>query len=268
MGFSFFGVAHWGQIEVRGRQVAERLGGKFNPIEGFEDDICIFVGSRPRIERPLRTFLDPGEKRLQLHYIAHYKEIRVISWSNAQFARLKYLYPNRPIYLIPQHHCNFEHEQRPDRPIVKVGVVGPHTSVYHPLEDLRARLENVGLQFHLTATPRNQREAANAYKELDIQLVFRNILPGLEYRSPLKVINAGSFGIPTVAFPEPAFEMEVKGTYLPAETIDELIEGARALSTNPSLYRKYADAARATATEYHIDKIIPHYRKLEEVVFP
>jgi hypothetical protein len=268
MGFSFFGVSYWGQVEVRGRQVAERIGGKFNPTEGFEDDVCIFVGSRPRFEMPLRTFLDPGEKRLQLHYIAHYKQIRVISWSNAQFARLTYLYPGRPIHLVPQHHCNFENEQRPNRPILKVGVVGPHTSVYHPLGDISDRLEKVGFKFYLTKTPRNQREAADAYKELDIQLVFRNILPGLEYRSPLKVINAGSFGIPTVAFPEPAFEMEAKGAYLPATTIEELVEGAVSLATDPSLYRKYVDASRALAENYHIDKILPYYRKLEEVSFP
>jgi hypothetical protein len=267
MGFSFFGIAHWGQIEVRGRQVADRIGGKFNPTEGFEDDICIFVGSRPRIPMPLRTFLDPGEKRLQLHFIAHYKEIRVISWSNAQFVRLQYLYPGRPIYLIPQHHCNFDNERIPNRPILNVGVVGPHTSVYHPLEDLCSRLKNVGLHFHVTRTPRNQQEAADAYRQLDIQLVFRNILPGLEYRSPLKVINAGSFGIPTVAFPEPAFEMEVKDAYLPALTIEELVEGAHSLATDPSLYRHYAEAAHTVSKHYHIDKILDHYRNLEEVSF-
>jgi hypothetical protein len=267
MGFSFFGIAHWGQIEVRGRQVADRIGGKFNPTEGFEDDICIFVGSRPRIPMPLRTFLDPGEKRLQLHFIQHYKQIKVLAWSNCQLQRLRLIFPGRPVYLVPQHHCNFENEHRPDRPILKVGVVGPHTSVYHPLEDIRTRLENVGLQFHITRTPRNHREAADAYKELDIQLVFRNILPGLEYRSPLKVINAGSFGIPTVAFPEPAFEMETEGAYLPAWTIDDLVEGAVALATDSALYRRYAEASNALSKRYHIDEVLKYYRTLEEVSF-
>jgi len=82
-------------------------------------------------------------------------------------------------------------------------------------------------------------------------------------KNPLKLSNAGSFGIPTVAFPEENFVAEFDKCFLPANTVDEVVDSVYQLKTDQSLYNAMVSMARERAECYHISKVAEYYRKLE-----
>ena len=86
----------------------------------------------------------------------------------------------------------------------------------------------------------------------------------LRLKPPNKLNGAGSVMVPSVAYPEFCFEEnhDKKGCYLPANTIDEMVEQCCKLRNDKELYRKIATGAHEGAKEYHIDKVIPYYEKL------
>jgi hypothetical protein len=106
------------------------------------------------------------------------------------------------------------------------------------------------------------------YKNLDIQISFRPTHERdqafLRHMNCLKLSNAGSFGIPTISYPEPAYVAEWKNECLWADTMGEVIRKVKRLRDEPNLYAEMAARALAKAEEYHIDRIAPLYRALPE----
>ena len=70
-------------------------------------------------------------------------------------------------------------------------------------------------------------------------------------KNPLKIVNAMSLGIPTIAYPEMAYK-EIEGYYTRCNKIEDLI-------TKPKYDKK---ALIEKAEEYHIDNISKLYRGL------
>jgi hypothetical protein len=81
-------------------------------------------------------------------------------------------------------------------------------------------------------------------------------------KNPNKLFNAGSFGIPTVAYPELNFENEWKGYYLPANTMVEMIKSLRMLQKDSSFYKTISDRVLIKAEGTHIEKIAKLYENL------
>ncbi|MFK5282474.1 hypothetical protein ACI3PL_23225, partial [Lacticaseibacillus paracasei] len=67
-------------------------------------------------------------------------------------------------------------------------------------------LADMGLEWRFCNHYSKRRYVVDFYKEIDIQISFRPHHPRgiILHMNPLKLSNAGSFGIPTVGFPEPA----------------------------------------------------------------
>jgi hypothetical protein len=82
-------------------------------------------------------------------------------------------------------------------------------------------------------------------------------------KGPFKIYNAGSFKIPTIGYPEAGYELNAKGMYFEARTIDEIVDLCVELKENSIMYRDMAETAHRFAQNYHIDKIIPLYKVLE-----
>ena len=79
--------------------------------------------------------------------------------------------------------------------------------------------------------------------------------------SSLKLANASSFGIPTVAFPEEVFVNEFDGCFVPVHTPEELIRGVRELM-DISVYNDLAEKSRDRSEKYHIEHIAELYQQL------
>ena len=75
-------------------------------------------------------------------------------------------------------------------------------------------------------------------------------------KDPEKIVNAMSLGIPTVAYPEPAYK-EVEGYYWPVTSFGELAAAINEL-------KQGFDAQRLIdkAEEYHIENVAKEYRVL------
>ena len=144
-----------------------------------------------------------------------------------------------------------------------MGFIGfPKYSFRHPLDDIRNGLAKLGLDF-VEKTTFNHRNGVNwFYKNVDIQIVWRPYAD--EFRNPLKLSNAGSYGIPTVAYPEESFVSEYNGCFIPATSIDELIIKVKELKDNPDLYDNMAKKVMTRAENYHIEHIAKLYKELDK----
>ncbi len=79
--------------------------------------------------------------------------------------------------------------------------------------------------------------------------------------NPLKLVNAASFGVPTIALDEPAF-YELSGAYLPVNTLDEFFFSLDTIKESNTLYNDYAQKCLEKSERYHIDSIAQLYRAL------
>lgn len=263
-GISFWGPVKRSVMQVRGQQIADRMGARVNPESGYDEDVNVFVTYCPRIPLPKKTVLDPNDHKNQWEFIEQHPECPVIAISLPEMELFHKIFPKtRSIVYIPDHHANYIREQRPARPVRFVGTVGSRASLHCDVVDLDDRLRRIGIQMRRRDMGRRREHVLEAYRNMDIQIVFRADLPDREICDVLKLSNAGSFGIPTVAYPEASYAAEYDGAFLPANTVEELVDGVNRLARDPNLYRHYAEAARDRAEHYHIDAICERYRALE-----
>ena len=271
-GFSFFYRRGQLSAEIRGRQVGEALGGRLNPTEGFAEDVCIFVKAYPsnllrerKIGPAGPTYLDLVDYSPALNWLMKHQSLPLIVSSKSGMAYLGERLSN-PMTFIPQHHCNRERLHRPIRHVQTVGYVGVDHAVTECRDSVTAAVEKMGLRMLWCTDFRHRQDVVDAYQQIDIQFTWRDGMPEkLEWlKNPMKIINAGSFGIPTVTKPEPSFEHECFGRYLSAPTIPEALEKIRMLQSNAVLYDSMAASAKALSESYHLDQILPLYRRLAD----
>ena len=78
---------------------------------------------------------------------------------------------------------------------------------------------------------------------------------------PLKITNAASFGVPTIALDEPSFK-EMEGCYIGVTTPEEWLEKLDYLIANPDVYDDMAKTCLEKAEKYHISNIAKLYNQL------
>lgn len=257
---------------VRGEQMADYLGGKKNPTSGFEDDICVYVKHFPTGIIPKRTYIDIDDSPEALEWVRIHPELKSIATTEEMKEFISKEFNIRNIHVIPHAHCNYERWIRPDREIKTVGTIGSKTSFQYPVEEFRDRLKEIGLELSYeqdywntyVSTPDmpGRLKVVNFYKTLDIQIIWRHKLRVSRLKNPNKLANAGSFGIPTIANPAEYLGRAWDGSYIPINTIDEMIEEIRKLKNNYNLYKDISNKALKTAEETHIEKIAKLYENL------
>jgi len=245
--------------------MATQLQGKFNPTSGYENDVCIYIiGRTPEIEPKCayHDVLDGGMNRLAR--VRTKTRGPVIAASREQETVLREYFGKRPVFLIPQHHCNFRNETRPDRPVRTVGCIGGDSAVQWPHYAMKRLMGEIGLEWRFCYEYNRRRKVVAFYRELDVQVSWRPTHPRgiIRHMNPLKLSNAGSFGIPTVAYPEPAYTAEWKDECLWADSIYDMVSKVRQLKESPAMYSEASAIALTKAKEYHIDRITSLYRDL------
>lgn len=255
---------HRGSSLIRGVQIAEHLGAKLNPTSGYEDDICIYVKppGKPHLYdydlagKPYIDIID-GEG-IEL-FLQRKPEVPVIVVSKHDHAYLSELLTNQVI-LIPQHHCNFERVKR-SRPAIKtVGAIGFPPGLAHLPDGLEKELNKRGLEFLTLTSFRGREDVADFLTKIDIYILWRPWTTQ-KLRNALSMINAMSFGIPTIAYEEETFK-EFKGYYFPARSLDSFLDQLDMLLSSPNLYESFSKNLITKAEEFHIDKIGEMYKAL------
>lgn len=250
---------------IRGEQISAYMGNaRLNPESGYENDTCIYV--KPHIKPDnyfkfeKKSWLDIQDAWGLIPTLEKYPNVGVITYSDQEDEKLSFL-PNKRAK-IPHHHVNFEREVRKRDKITRVGVTGSGDAFKQISEEIKEglRKRNITLDYYSNFYPRMS--VARFHGSLDIHMHWRHFLRR-RLSAPFKIINAMSFGVPTIALDEPSFK-EVEGTYIPVKTPQEWLEKLDMLIANPKLYKHYADAGLKKAEEYHISNIAKLYERLDQ----
>lgn len=254
-----------GSSIMRGIQISSHIGAKLNPAAGYENDICIYVKPHINIIKEVINFKFEGIPYLDVvdgwalrHVLTRRKDITAIACSQIDGITLSQNIKNK-IVVIPQHHCNFERVRRERDQVLTVGAIGSPVLLSLIPNEIRKDLAKRNINLIEFSTFFTRQDIVDFYKKIDVQLVWRPLK--LYLSNPLKLINASSFGIPTIALDEPAFK-EMGGCYLPVATPEEFVSQLDALRTSSSLYAEYSKKCLKKAEEYHIDSIGRLYKNL------
>lgn len=250
--------------KIRGRQVASHLGAKRNPQNGYENDICVYVKQFPPEDFPEHSYIDIVDGRRLVNWAFSHPKMGVIAISKTAQTYLRKRLKRDDVYLIPEHHCNFKNIVCTSKNVTTVGYMGSRTGSNFP-DDIKERFAEVGLEFKYFTRYKTRHDVVRFYNSIDIQVMHQYIRRSvvIKLKNPLKLANAGSFGIPSVAYPEINFVDEFKNCFIEAETIDDMILQCKKLRESKDLYNDIANKALLRSKEYHIDKILPLYKSLK-----
>lgn len=243
---------------IRGDQIAERLGAKLNPKEGYENDVCIYV--KPRYDAvgfkfEGKTYIDIVD---DIKTAVKFQDIPIISLSQVGHEVLTQIHP-KDVFLIPQHHCNFERAKRYREGVTTVGIIGTIPAFNYLPEGLEERLAEKGVNLVKFSRFFSRQDIIDFYQRIDVQIVWRPYK--IPIGNPLKIVNASAFGVPTIALWERWFK-EVEGCYLPVYDVNGFITELEKLK-DPSFYNECSQKCLLKAEEYHIDNICKLYRELK-----
>ena len=250
---------------IRGEQIAPYIPAKLSPQEGFEDDVCIFVKWSPAIPKWWKRYIDVIDRHQCLDFLKRHPDCGAIAISKTAVEYIRgELGGKNEIAYIPQQHCNIERLKRDkSREVKVVGFCGEYHTFQPFEEEVRRRLKDVGMELNFYHTYKTRQDVMNFYLSIDVQIVWR-AEPGYikMLKNPLKLSNAGSFGIPTVAYPEDNFVAEYGSSFLQVRSIPEMVTAVEALRRDSKLYSQYSLAVERKAEEYYITNIAKLYSDL------
>lgn len=260
------GVGHLMRVSsmIRGDQIADSIGAKFNPQSGYENDVCIYVKPMVRIGEDFNfegrvNYIDIVDGHNLGQLALRHPNVKIITCSESDRDAMRSSVPNEVI-LIPQHHCNYNREIRERSGITRMGVIGTRDAFPLLPENLKGELLTRGIELVEFSQFYSRQDIIDFYKSIDLQIVWRPYHKTLS--NPLKIVNASSFGIPTIALDEPTFK-EMEGCYIPVSYFGDFLEALDSLLASKNMYQEYSLRCLDRSKAYHIDEISKLYKQLD-----
>jgi len=259
--------------KCRGIQVARYINGKIKPIEGYENDVCIWVKKIPYVEKiPEKSYVDVVDGEALLGWIQKHPKVGAIASSELCYNYLKELLPKNEIVYIQHHHCNFERYTRPEREVKTVGFIGCNITYNLLPKTLEKDLADIGLDFKFMTRYKSREHVCEFFKDIDIQVCYRNLEASIgksvrlrghaNLKNSLKVANGASFKIPTVAFPEPSYKIDFDGCFVEALRHEDIVAQCKKLKENKNYYDDIVNKAIEKSEKFHIENVTPLYLSL------
>lgn len=253
---------------TRGEQIANYIGAKLNPADGYQNDVCVYVKPPYKMGHDFlfegkKAYLDICDAPEFNDVLKKHPEVTVISTSLRTLEILKRTLPNK-IVNIPEHHCNFERVRRQRKKVRTVGCIGQPRAFRFLPRGLKEALAQRNMELIEFSTIFTRQDVVNYYLNIDIQIIWRPYIDAEGDKrliNPLKIINASSFGIPTIMYEEKAAQ-EMEGCYIAVHSLDEFLVELDKLRSNPEIYDQYAKRCIEKSEEYHIEKIAQLYKNL------
>jgi hypothetical protein len=250
---------------IRADQITEAIGAKLNPKSGYESDICIYV--KPGLDKNgdlvlegKSAYLDIVDEIGYLRFLQKYPDVSFIVVSEHDYLTLAATGLTKNIFLIPQQHCNFERVRRTRKEVTTVGVVGNHRAFPYLPPELKSSLSERGMELLEFSDFFTRQDIIDFYQKIDIQIVWRPYRKKMA--NPLKIVNAASFGIPTIALDEIYFK-EMGHCYIGVADFGHFLSELDRLRSSETLYQAYAELCLKKAEEYHIENIAKLYLSLK-----
>lgn len=247
---------------IRGDEIAEYLDTRLNPTSGYENDVRIYV--KPKSLDIVRDgdwvdFLDSTGGFSAL--LKDRPKIKVIAASQCSYDCLKEYLTNE-IVLIPSHHINQERIKRARKEVSVGGYIGsPSPVAFRMYDEIGTRLKEVGFEFVTCFNFKTKQDAIDLYRQIDLFIIGDWVGNDSPHKIPTKIINAASFGIPSIAYPLRGYK-EIEGNYVQARNISELLVEVEKFK-NRDYYNEWSNKVVAMAEKYHISVIAGLYQKLE-----
>lgn len=265
----------WGSGTIRGKQIAQYLNVGCDAHLNSDDTVVLIKVMIQDIERSLDYFkslwLDVVDGTGCIEQLYKYPSLNGIAIGQLAYSYIRNRIARNKLVLIPEHHCNFERYTRnKDRDVRTVGAICYPGNFDLDTIEVKKAIESIGMEFKLETDITTREAVVDFYKDVDVQLCFRDwrgegLREPPELKNPLKLENAGSFRIPTVAFPEPNFLVDFgKDCFTAAYNLEEVVKRCQELKTSPSLYEDISERAYQRAQDFSIDKIAPLYLELEK----
>lgn len=244
---------------IRGEQMAQYLKAKYNPISGYENDVCIYLKPRSLDNIQDGAYVDISDAGEDLvNELKKRPKIKAITSSLASFEFVKERLKNE-LFFILEHHCNFERSIRSRKEVAVAGFLGTPRSLTYPIDKLRKRLEKIGLQFVVNFNYKSRQDVVDFYKQIDLHIVWYDS-ENSPFKHPGKIVNAAAYGVPTITNPRIGYK-EFEGYYISVNSIDSMMKEVEKLK-NKTYYDKWSKKILQKAEEYHISKIAEQYKKL------
>ena len=251
-----------GSSQTRGEQISAYLGAKLNPTE-YENDVCVYV--KPASLKDIKdgAYIDicVENKRLLLE-LPNRPKLNIIVLTKLAYDYLKSRGFKNKIVIIPCFSCNYERFVRDRKEVTTVGVIGSPDSFDYPTEEFRERMKEIGLEFITYYKFRCREDCADFFKKIDIQVSWNKSRDSTKiFKDAVRLINAASYGIPTVAYPE-YYLQAFEGYYIRIKTIDQMVSEIKRLKDDPAYYKAWSDKLIPFGERYHISKIAELYKQL------
>ena len=264
MSLSFFYNKHSGSGEIHGNQMGGYLKAKLNPKTVNEDDVCVYIKHVPLDTVKAKShYVSVIDGDTLIPRLQDRPELNVIAMSRTG-EKLLTRKLKRNVLFIPEHHCNFENYKRTRKVVNTVGAIGCLKGFDHDLLKVKKRFEAMGMVFRWNGDYKTRQDVVEFYKKIDIQICWRPHIKGdhAQLHNPLKLANAGSFGIPTVSYPESNFITEFNDCFFPAFSIDELFDIVEMLRDDFDMYERMSTKVCRKSEEYHIERVSKLYGQL------
>ncbi|MCR4324226.1 MAG: glycosyltransferase [Candidatus Curtissbacteria bacterium] len=246
---------------IRGEEIAKYLGAKLNPTEGYEKDVCIYVKAYALHRMKDGDYIDLLDDLYATERIKDKPKIKVIAMSTPHKEYLRRTLKNKITY-IPHHHVNFEKFRRNRKKIINCGYVGSGSGYEINVNKKLAKLlAEIGLKFTPLYNYSSRKNIVNYYKKIDLQIIGAFNHLNVPYYHQTKIVNAMSFGIPTIASRRLGYR-DVEGYYIAVNNLDELLKEAKKMK-DPIEYNKWPKKIIAESEKYHISEIAKLYKKLK-----
>lgn len=155
---------------IRSQQIAEATGAKLNPKTGYKNGVVIYV--KPELDRNgdskfegKSSYLDIIDEIGYVNLLKKHPKVSAIVLSERDYINLSTQGLANKIYLIPQHHCNFERQIRTRKKITVMGVIGTKRAFPYLPSELKPRLQERGIQLIEFSQFFTRQDIVNFYKK-------------------------------------------------------------------------------------------------------
>lgn len=278
MNLSFIAKPEWSKIgengkpypvrltsRVRGKEIAEFLGAEYSENGTSRNDIRIFLKPRSLDSIKDGDYIDLLDEIKIIDDLKKRPRVKVITMSKVQHDYLKKVLKNK-LTLIPHHHINIENKTKSKKRSKTLvgGIIGkPVPIVYSFFSDIKQVLTKEGIELKGCFDYQTRQDIVDFHSQIDFQIIWfpdQAAEKDRFYRHPTKIINAASFGIPTIA-QDILGHQEFDGDYIKAGSYEEIAQEAVKLKDN-RLYKDLSERLIERAKEYHISQIAQLYQQL------